>query len=196
MKTKLLSILLLSVLATAASAVTFKWSAAGVSFGGEKVGQTSAITGYLVYLGGSDAGYATSYTISETTTGESLAKAIDVTGAIMDGGSATGTSKMSKLQGQTDFEWTKYENGDVFGMLLVYQTADKTYFNLSSATSAISGLTDEITDPAAATFSFSFATADPSSSVKSGGGWTAVPEPSTAALALAGLALLIKRRRA
>ena len=41
-----------------------------------------------------------------------------------------------------------------------------------------------------------YTTAEPSSKVSPGGGWTAVPEPSTAALALAGLALLLKRRKA
>ena len=37
---------------------------------------------------------------------------------------------------------------------------------------------------------------DSATTVTPGGGWAAVPEPSTAALALAGLALLLKRRKA
>ena len=44
---------------------------------------------------------------------------------------------------------------------------------------------------------FSFGTSTEAGVLKSGGGWTAaVPEPGTAALALLGIGMMIRRRRA
>ena len=80
----------------------------------------------------------------------------------------------------------------------MYSNEGKTYFNLSSSTYTMSGLSDELSTPTAASFAFNYGGPTESTKVSSGSGWVqaAVPEPSTAALALAGLALLLKRRKA
>ena len=82
-------------------------------------------------------------------------------------------------------------------------TDEKTYVNVSTSlytlTAAdVNALLNEGTALPASSFSFSDSkpTSSVSSTSASSGGWVAVPEPSTAALALAGLALLLKRRKA
>ena len=85
-------------------------------------------------------------------------------------------------------------------MLLSYTKEGKTYYNISSTTYTLSGYTDATSTPDPYNLTPSnqtYTMADASTTkVSPGGGWTAVPEPSTAALALAGLALLLKRRKA
>ena len=78
-----------------------------------------------------------------------------------------------------------------------YAAEGKTYYNLSTTTYTLSSIADNTsTETMSTASSFTWTTGEDSSSLKAGGGWTAVPEPSTAALALAGLALLLKRRKA
>ena len=184
--------------ATAAQAVTWTWSASGVKFDGTTLKSSTAVTGYLIYLGTSS--FADSYTVTKTSTADSIASTI---GTKVD--SVNKTSAVGKLTGEWTFDYgTTYNNGDNFAVLLQYVAEDKTYFNLSSAVITLSGGNDAdaatqtpATDPSNSAASFSFATAGEKNSLSKGGGWTvAVPEPSTAMLALAGLALLIKRRRA
>ena len=83
--------------------------------------------------------------------------------------------------------------------MLSYVSGGKTYYNLGSETYTVSGMADSTSSlnafkPAASTFSYG--SSSEGTSVSAGSGWVAVPEPSTAALALAGLALLLKRRKA
>jgi len=85
---------------------------------------------------------------------------------------------------------------------LSYVSEGKTYYNYSANIYTVSGIDPDVGDASTlgdATFTFDMNTKTTLSggqSATAGGGWTVVPEPSTAMLALAGLALLIKRRRA
>ena len=111
-----------------------------------------------------------------------------------------GTNKGSAVAG-TALTWINdsYKtNGDTFGLVLSYNDGEKTYWNISSSVNAFSGLVpDDPTVSAADWNAFTVNGAkNTTSSLSKTSGWTAVPEPSTAALALAGLALLLKRRKA
>ena len=192
MKKTLLALALVAGLATSASALSFQWSAAGIKFDGAVLKKSSDVTAYLVYLGSGDATYATSYALTESTTADSLTSSMGTKVST----STSATTNAGKLSTTFSFDFGEYTNGDVFGMVLSYKNGDDTYYNIASSTYTLSGITADNSSPDPAQFSFSYSGPTESSSVKSGGGWTAVPEPSTAALALAGLALLIKRRRA
>ena len=187
----------LGLMATTASAVTFNWAATGVSFEGSRLNNSTAVTGYLIYLTES---FADSYTVTKSSTADSIISSI---GQKVD--SKSKTSAVGKINGEWTFNYSDgYSNGNSFAVLLTYTNEGKTYFNLSSAVITLEGGNDAdvasqtpATDPTAKTASFSFATAGEKNSIAKGGGWTiAVPEPSTAALALAGLAMLLKRRKA
>ena len=185
---------LLCLLVGVASATTMNWNATLVSFNGSKVGKTTDVVGYLIYLGGAGSTLSNSYALTADSTADSIISSIGTKVATQ-----TGTTVASKLNNNYSFTLdTDYSNGDVFAMLISYAKDGKTYYNLTSAAVSMTGaIADPPTDAENANFSFSYSTAGESSSLSKGGGWTvAVPEPSTAMLALAGLALLIKRRRA
>ena len=192
MKNILATLAVSAAMITTASALSFQWSASGIKFGGETLKKSTDVVGYLVYL--SSGTVDASYNITESTTGTSLASSI---GQLVST-SSSATSNGGKLTTDFEFDFGSYNNGDVFGALLVYKKDGDTFFNLSSTTYTLAGISDEgsVLDPAP--FTFSYSTAEPSSKVSKGGGWTAaaVPEPSTAVLALGGLALLLKRRKA
>ena len=190
---KTLTLLALIGLVSAASAASMTWTVSSIKFNGSTLNATTGagLTAYLVFLGNGGT-LADSYTVAEI---DSLKK-VD---------SATGTTAKGAVS--SDYVFTKPESGDcselngnVYALLLSYTSEGKTYYNLGSATYTVSGMDEDgstaLSDykPAAATFSYG--TKNDSGPVTSGGGWTAVPEPSTAALALAGLALLLKRRKA
>ena len=190
MKKTFLTIALMGMLASSASALSFNWGASSISFDGTVLKKSEAVTGYLIYL--SSGSYSTT-TLTDTSTGESIAKGI---GGTLVSTSSTATSNAGKLTTKFSFDYGTYGNDDVFGMVLVYNDGTDNYYNMSSSTYTLAGIADETSSPDAANFTFSFSNSDKDGTLSSGGGWTAVPEPSTAALALAGLALLLKRRKA
>ena len=190
MKKIIAALAIVTMMASSASALSFTWKATQIAFEGTKLKSDTAVSAYLVYL--SSGSYASTYAVTPETTAASLAGNIGTSVA-----SASKTSALSALSAEFSFDYGTYKNGDVFGMLLAYEKDGKTYLNLSSETYTLSGISSETSTIDAAQFAFSYSGPTESSTVKSGGGWTAaVPEPSTAMLALAGLALLIKRRRA
>ena len=192
---------LLCAIATSASAVTLSWaSSTAIKFDGSNLKNNENVTGYLIYLGTSS--LSDSYNLTKDSTAESIISSIGT----QAGDKKSKTNAMSKLSGEFDFNYSDgYENGSSkFALLLSYTSEGKTYFNLTSADYTLAGGNDANVaeaiapvNPSDASFAFSFGSAGESKTLSSGGGWTvAVPEPSTAMLALAGLALLIKRRRA
>ena len=187
---KLLTIAVIALVAGAASAVTMQWAASGISFGGSKVGKTSDVVGYLIAtesLGGP-------YTVDSSFSASDVGTQVDT---------YEGTTATSQLKNSWTIDTDSYGNGDTFAVLLKYVKDGDTYWILSSALVTMSGMA---TDPPAnannVTASFSYGNGtDPT--LTSGGGWVkakpstpVVPEPATGALALAGVALLFRRRKA
>ena len=199
MKTPLIA--LIAVATLSASAASFDWGTGSdkVAFG-DLIFNVSGynVTGYLVHLGTStdvsklySIDYAEPGSISGATSVQY--KAPTVTG---------GASNKGKIK--ETFKGEEVVNGATFGMYLVYTDADGvSWFNYSTNVYTVSGISTGAEVLSAATFGFNYAAQNTitkeGESLKAG--WNsiniaAVPEPSTAALALAGLALLIKRRRA
>ena len=191
------------LLATSASAASFQWQTkVQASFDGTRIIDQSA-TAILIYLGSTFDSTAT-YTIAKTDDLESLASSIgtktDSTATSTAGRQlANGTYTGGVVNGTYNFE-TGVANGDLFAVLVSHVVSGVTYYTLSAPVAAsydsVSQTWSKITPEVNWGFSGADATASKSGSLAVGGGWTAVPEPSTAMLALAGLALLIKRRRA
>jgi len=194
MKKTLLLIAALAALTQTASALSFNWSATGVEFGGSKLKNDANVTGYLIYLGNGGS-LSTSYDLAADSTVDSVISSI---GTKVD--TKNKTSAVGKLTGTYTFDYggTPGQNGDAFAVLVSYVSEGTTYYNLSSAVTTLSGLEDDGTVISNQDFTMNYGTKGESSSLSAGSGWTAaaVPEPSTAALALAGLALLLKRRKA
>lgn len=189
---KLLGLAVCLGLVASTSAATLNWGAATIKFDSTSLANNEDVKGYLIYLGHSGSDYSESYDISSD----------QISTIVSSIGSQVADAKKPNALGtfniKSTFDTSAYGNGDVFGMLLTYTNQGTTYYNLSSAVKSMTGLVEEPpTDPDKITFSFSYASGDASRTISAGGGWhAAVPEPSTAALALAGLALLLKRRKA
>ena len=188
--------------ATIAQAGSFQWGTGTVKVSFDGTAFTSAgssVMGYLVFLG--------------TATDTSSLWTLDTTAGTIAGATevktkAPTTTGLAANKGKIVDTYNDGDNGNVsvgntFGMFIKFNDGEKDWYNFSSTVVTIA--TDAtgafVGDPASFAFDFTKKT---EINVKSGvaptagGGWYAagVPEPSTAALALAGLALLIKRRRA
>ena len=185
---KYLTILALVGLVSSASAVSVEWKSAAVSFGGEVLKKDTAVTGYLVYL--ASGSLASTYKIDDSFTAASV-------GTIVSS-DTDGTSKGGNSQGVFQFDFGSYDNGDKFALVISYAAPDgKKYWNLSETINTLAGISDETSSPTEfSNFAVNSSSSSTPGKMSGGSGWTAVPEPSTAMLALAGLALLIKRRRA
>ncbi len=204
---KTLTILSFFLLALTSQAVGFTWkSGAQVSFGDSLVSDLTpkTYTAYLVYLGSGSWGSTTigesGLTLANTdkATGDTLTSLSGKTGALAKRNSQFSGSFDHAIGSTTSTGYT-VAAGDYFGVYLSYTDGDgKTWYNLSSSVYRIPTTADDASALDDASFSFASTKTKVASgsSVSVGGGWTAVPEPSTAALALAGLALLLKRRKA
>ena len=185
---KLLMILGAGVLlANSASAVSLSWKSDAMSFDGTALKSlTTGITAYVVYL--SSGSLSTSYKIDDDFSAASVGTVVS---------SVSKTSKGSAAVGTFQFDYGAYNNNDKFAMIVSYAASDgKTYWNVSETINTLSGISDELSTPTDwNTFAVNNSKGTPGTA-SGGSGWTAVPEPSTAALALAGLALLLKRRKA
>ncbi len=184
---KTMMFLAVAFLTASAHGASIAWNVANIAFNGSKITDaTTEFTASLFYLG-SNGTLAGSYSAS------------DIEGLTIKE-SETGTTSKGANTGTYTLKVGIDKNDDVFGMLLSYTTGGKTYYNIAPTTYKLSGFSDagsvvEKYTVAANTMSYGTKN-DSATSVTPGGGWAAVPEPSTAMLALAGLALLIKRRRA
>ena len=186
---KLLTLLAFCGFVSTASALSLTWQATTIAFDGATLKNSTAVTAYLVFIG-NNASLAESYNPSSILT---TLKPVSTVEGANSRGSATTSYNFPATENYASY------NNNVYGILLSYVSEGKTYYNLSSATYKVSGVADttsSLEDFKPATSTFSYGTKTASGSVTAGGGWVAVPEPSTAALALAGLALLLKRRKA
>ena len=202
MKKLMLIIAASAAFTTASEAANIAWGTSIVKFDGVAV--TSGLTSYLVYLGSSS-------TISDYTP---LSENTEYTSIISGIGSNTGSTgtvatsgfSKGKVSGSYDNLPSSVHDGDYFAVLLAYTKDGKTYYNLSEASAASynSGAQDW---SSLSISGWDFSTKGESSTLSAKGGWTygpasqepitpEVPEPATGALALAGVALLFKRRRA
>ena len=188
---KILSLGLAVGLVGMASAVTMQWaSATAIQFDGSNLKSDTTVTGYLIALDQ----FAASYTVDDSFDASKIGTLVDTKAA---------TSAMSKISKAWTIDTDTYGNGDTFAVLLKYTGASdgKTYWNLSSGLVTMSGMA---LDPPAnannttASFSYGKGT-DPT--LTAGGGWVAavstpIPEPGIAAMALLGLGMMLKRRKA
>ena len=188
---KFITIMVVALVAISASAATFKWGTGSekVSFGGTAITTTNGAIGYLVLLSGTsleasvieDAISAPSYVASKANTSTGLASA---KGKITD----------------TYFS-EDVANGQNYGMFITYNDGTDTWYNFSSTIYTVEGVVDGTSGLADATFAFDFTTQNEVSNgdaITAGKGWykaVAVPEPASAMLALAGVAMLIRRRK-
>lgn len=182
-------IALFASLAAYTQASTINWGAdSAVYFGTEKV--KGGVTAYLVNLGSSDSWDA----IDIAAINDDYEAVVDV---------KTSAATTSKVVGKTVVTpgevvggSTLVDGSTYFGQILFYKSGDETFYNVGPSYLFDTTTTNpDIYDGTLETFNWRTTTVG-SNSDKAAQGWTAVPEPSTAALALAGLALLLKRRRA
>ena len=184
MKKALILATLLVAGATQAATLTWGWkSSAAVKFDTTALG--SAGTAYLLFIGNDS--------VNDYTFAQYVAMASDDTSDQYVTSAATKVGKINVAAVQTQ------DTPGNFVSVLSFVSEGKTYWNVSSSvyelTAAnIKALDEEGTALPDSSFAFSSSVSSGSGSV--GGGWAQVPEPSTAALALAGLALLLKRRKA
>lgn len=193
--------LLLAIAASTSFGASFNWGTgtAKSSFG-DLVFNTSGNVGtmYLVHL-------SDTKTVSDlfTATADSLTPAESVKSKEP----TTSGSNANRGKVADKFDSALVANGNVFGAYFVYNDGETDWYNFSSTTYTVSGLNLGTETLADAVFAFDFASKTPDvpgTSVTAGGGWYSIkagttpviPEPATGALALAGIALLFKRRKA
>ena len=200
MKKAFTAIAALALTIGAASALGFDWTTGSkISFNGTQLTTAelaAPVTIELIYLG-------TDNTWSFAESGLVTDEAVSTGTVTVTGGAAArgkGYGKLDKLLG-TDFaDGSKLGNGNVFGVLITYtDTEGNVWYNLSSNTYTLAGADMDGSVIPRQTFDFAW-TKDESGAEAptAGGGWwmTPVPEPMTVICGLAGLALLLKRRRA
>ena len=194
--------LLLSIVAVSSQAVSFSWTSKDqVTFGGTTLNSSgNTATAYLVYLG----------TDGAWSFGETFGTLANITDSSVDT-SATRTTGSASQKGKVQQKtWGEDGNaGSTYGVVLTYTDSNETiWYNISSDTYTIpAGTADNALD-LSNSFLFSFASGgevQKLSAAQVGGGWhsiatsptpPSVPEPGTAALALLGVGLLFKRRKA
>ena len=190
----------LVVAAISAQAVTFTWNSNNikVSFdGATTIAAAGGITATLLYLGTDSSASIEKFEVSNGIEADS--KKTTSSGAATAKGKYS--SEFTKVLGTTfgtGANTKTFSAGDYFTVLLSYKDEANNVTWVNLATSAWQLPTDatDITTDLTASFSHSFEMKSKGTALTAGGGWVQVPEPSTAMLALAGLALLLKRRKA
>ncbi len=197
---KIIAMLAIASLAVSAQSAQITWGSSGFMFNGAQQ-MTSAngysTQGYLVYLGTLGTTWETSGidpTAPVVVGGDVLAgpKAANALGQVGTAGSVygpftPGTSTVGVdsdviTDGSSTFGIIFLSSGGAFGTTTHYFLSNPFVFDTTPAAGQGTWT--------AGTSTFSYAAPVPSGST-----WTPVPEPATAALALAGLAMLIRRRK-
>ena len=181
--------MVVALVAVSASAASFDWGTGStkVSFDGAAITTTNGAMGYLVLLTGTSLDVSISEGI--VTPSAVSTKANTSTGMAAVKGRITGTYEGDLANGQN------------YGMFITYSDGTDTWYNFSSTVYTVSGLADATSPLDAAVFAFDFASQSEvtdGDTITAGSGWvkyTAVPEPASAMLALAGVAMLIRRRK-
>ncbi len=187
--------LLAVLLMTSAQAASFQWKITGVAFDGTTLAGNA--TAYLVFLGDSS-DVSSLYSIDYTAPG-TITPATSVSDKTTGTGRTAGAVTMTYNDAANGgVDGSKVAIGNYFGAYLVYNDGTDTWYNFTTSAQSITA--DATGAFEAKTFSFDYSTQTTiTADGQTPSGWTkinVVPEPSTAMLALAGLALLIKRRRA
>ena len=201
MKKAFTAIAALALTIGAASALSFEWgTSTAITFNGTKLTTAdlaAPATVELIYLGTDK---AWSFDESGIVTDE-----VASTGSITTTGLAAkrgyGNGVIEKTLGDSFTDGSTFGNGNVFGVLITYTDANgDVWYNLSSNTYTLSGADMNGSVIPKQTFAFAWTKDESGAEAPTAGGgwWTAptVPEPVSAGLALAGIALLLKRRRA
>lgn len=203
MKTKLTTLALAGLFTMTASSVTISWNATttnqkltGLTSGAAMTvgdpSQTASVTMYyfdyadydtIIGLGKVDASALSSYVVASAA-----------------GQTSTSSGAAGRVKGSnSNTDYTT--SGNSFFARAYASFDDKTYFiDLfgGSGTGGVWTMTQSGDESAMEKFSWSNGTYGGATATAAGAknAWVAVPEPSSAALALAGLAMLIKRRKA
>lgn len=200
MKKAFTAIAALALTIGAASALSFSWgTSTAISFNGTKLTTAdlaAPATVELIYLGTDK---AWSFDDLGVPTDEAVS-----TGSIAVSGAPTAKGKGSgvfdKLFGASYADNSTVNASNVFGVLITYTDANgDVWYNLSSNTFALTGAADDTFNVTKQNFDFAWTNDESGAEAPTAGGgwWTVpVPEPVSAGLALAGIALLLKRRRA
>ena len=198
MKKAFTAIAVLALTIGAASALSFSWGIdTAITFNGTKLNSAelaAPATAELIYLGTDK---AWSFNESGIVTDESVnTGSIAVTGGAAGRGKASGLLEKTHLD--TFADGSKFDNGNVFGVLITYtDTKGAVWYNLSSNTYTVSGVADNSSTIEKQFFDFAWTNDETGAEAPTaGGGWwrVPVPEPMTVLCGLAGLALLLKRR--
>ena len=195
---KIIAMLAIASLAVSAQSAQINWGSSGALYNGAQQMSTANgydSVGYLVYLGTAGATWESSGfdpTAAISVGGDVLAgpKADNVAGALAanvapnwsftPGVTTVGGDTIT--DGVSTFGIIFLSSGGAFGTTTHYFLSNEFVFDTTPAAGQGTWL--------AGTSTFTYAAPVPSGST-----WTPVPEPATAALALAGLAMLIRRRK-
>ena len=185
--------MVVALVAVSASAASFNWGTGStkVSFGGTAVTTTNGAIGYLVLLTGSSL---------EASVVDGIMQAPSYVDSMAN--TSTGVPAVKGRIGGS-YDSASVANGQNYGMFITYSDGTDTWYNFSSTVYTVTGLADATSSLDDAVFAFDFATqttVTDGDAVTAGGGWykaaaPAVPEPASAMLALAGVAMLIRRRK-
>lgn len=193
---KTLTAFLVALTALSVQAATLKWDSGGtkVAFGGTTITSNTSVN--LVLLG--DAGDVSDmYTIDYTAPGSITTPDFVANTTPMTTGRNIGAFTSTYASG------SDVVNGKRYGVYITYNDGTDTWYNFATDIYQVSGVTlgnEAIT----ASFAFDFGTQTTiTADGQTPSGWTRinipvtpVPEPATGALALAGIALLFRRRKA
>lgn len=193
---KILTMIIVATLASSSQAVSFDWGSNGkVSFGDTVMNSTTyQATAYMVLLGTTTESAWTDTLVQSLTDG-SVGTSDYVATA------TTRTSGATANRGRYSAQYSLAGNqGYVYGVFMTYTDGDgKAWYNFSSDIFTVPAAVDNETGvtttfahlATTGTISGDFTVAN-----SVGKGWVAVPEPSVGLLALAGIGMLIRRKRA